>query len=42
MIQHARRLFLALGLAAATAFSTAATPAAAQARQNSPFNRCLL
>jgi D-alanyl-D-alanine carboxypeptidase (penicillin-binding protein 5/6) len=27
---HARRLFLALGLAAATAFSTAATPAAAQ------------
>src|SRR5450432_1532348 len=30
MIQHARRLFLALGLAAATAFSIAATPAAAQ------------
>src|SRR6478752_1589046 len=29
MIQHARRLFLALGLAAATALSTAATPAAA-------------
>jgi D-alanyl-D-alanine carboxypeptidase (penicillin-binding protein 5/6) len=27
---HARRLFLALGLAAVTAFSTAATPAAAQ------------
>jgi len=27
---HARRLFLALGLAATTAFSTAATPAAAQ------------
>ncbi|MFI4966429.1 MAG: D-alanyl-D-alanine carboxypeptidase [Caulobacterales bacterium] len=30
MIQHARRLFLALGLAASTAFTTAATPAAAQ------------
>lgn len=30
MIQHARRLFLALGLAAATAFTTAASPAAAQ------------
>lgn len=30
MIQHARRLFLALGLAATTAFATAATPAAAQ------------
>ena len=29
MIQHARRLFLVLGLAA-TALSTAATPAAAQ------------
>jgi D-alanyl-D-alanine carboxypeptidase len=30
MIQHARRLFLALGLAATTAFTAAATPAAAQ------------
>lgn len=30
MIQHARRLFLALGLAAATALSSAATPASAQ------------
>jgi D-alanyl-D-alanine carboxypeptidase len=30
MIQHARRLFLALGLAAATALTAAATPATAQ------------
>jgi D-alanyl-D-alanine carboxypeptidase len=30
MIQHARRLFLALGLAATTAFTAAATPAAAE------------
>src|SRR3984957_18824429 len=30
MIQHARRLFLALGLAATTALTTIATPAVAQ------------